>query len=168
VYYPVWPEGEFTMEFEWEPLMFAISDGTESVTALLTPVTYGAVPEEATYAVDGIYTYTSGETRSARLYFRDGLLRQVFGFTGDGTTGAPREIYPQQGDRFTLLERWMDLDSQGKVVERASEEGGTLTFSDQMFSWQELDAAPGGYIVGFVAEDLDGNKYEVYTTVTVE
>jgi hypothetical protein len=168
VFYPVWPEGEFTLEFEWEPLMFAISDGTDTVTALLTPVTYGATPEEATYIVDGIYTYASGDALSARLYFRDGLLRQVFGFTGEGTTGAPREIYPETGDTFTILEQWLDLDSQGKVVKRATEEGGTLTFGDQMFTWKELDAAQGEYIVGFIAQDLDGDSYEVYERVTVE
>ncbi len=168
VYYPVWPEPEFTLEFEWEPLMFAISDGTDSVTAALTPQDYGATPEEATYRVDGIYTYTSGESRYARLYFRDGWLRQVFGFTGENGTGSPREIYPQREDRFTVLEKWLDLDAQGKVVQKARQQGGTLTFGDSMFSWQELDAAPGQYIVGFIVEDLDGNNYEVYATLEVE
>ena len=58
--------------------------------------------------------------------------------------------------------------SNGKVVEIATQEGGTLTFGDQMFTWEELDAAPGGYIVGFIVEDLDGNTYEVYEQVIVE
>jgi len=168
VYYPVWPEGEFTMEFEWEPLMFAISDGETSVTASLTPIAYGATFEDAVYAVDGIYTYTSGESRYARLLFRDGWLRQVYGFTGQDGTGAPREIYPEQGDTFTVLERWMDLDSQGKVVKRASQEGGTLTFGSQMFSWEEQDAAPGEYLIGFIVQDLDGNSYQAYKTLTVK
>ena len=167
VYYPVWPEPEFTLEFEWEPLMFAISDGTDSVTASLTPEDYGATPEEATYSVDGIYTYASGESRYARLYFRDGWLRQVFGFTGQGGTGAPREIYPQRGDTFTVLEKWLDLDAQGKVVQKATQEGGTLTFGNRMFSWEELDAAPGQYIVGFIVQDLDGNSYQEYATLKV-
>ncbi|MGB9299180.1 MAG: clostripain-related cysteine peptidase, partial [Anaerolineae bacterium] len=168
VYYPVWPEPEFTLEFEWEPLMFAISDGTNSVTAALMPEDYGATPEEATYRVDGIYTYTSGESRYARLYFRDGWLRQVFGFTGENGTGSPREIYPQRGDTFTVLEKWLDLDAQGKVVQKASQQGGTLTFGNQMFSWKELDAAPGQYILGFIVQDLDGNSYEQYATVEVQ
>ena len=38
VYYPDWGEGEFTMEFEWEPLMFAVSDGVDSVVAALAPL----------------------------------------------------------------------------------------------------------------------------------
>ncbi len=170
VYYPDWGEaGEFTMEFEWEPLMFAINDGVDSMLALFTPQTYGASREEAVYTVNGIYTYSvGGESRYARLYFSDGVLRQVFGFTGEGGTGAPREIIPQPGDTFTILEKWMDLDQRGKVLQAATQEGGTLTFGDQMFTWEELDAAPGEYIVGFIVEDLDGNNYEVYEQVSVQ
>ena len=149
--------------------MFAIDDGVDSVVAALSPQDYGAAPEEATYTVDGIYTYADGgESRYARLYFRDGILRQAFGFTGEGGTGAPREIIPQSGDTFTVLEKWLDLDQQGRVVQSASQEGGTLTFGDQMFTWEELDAARGTYIVGFVVEDLDGNAYETYEQVLVE
>ncbi len=167
VYYPVWPSGAFTLEFEWEPLVFYISDGENSVPALLTPSSYGATAEEAEYTVDGTYTYASGESRYARLYFRNGVLRQVYGFTSESSTGSPHEIYPQTGDRFTVLDRWLDLDSQGRVVRQATQEGGTLTFGTQMFTWEELDAAAGDYVVGFIAQDLDGSKQQVYTQVTV-
>ncbi len=135
--------------------------------ALLAPATYGAAPEDAVYTADGMYTLASGEARPARLYFRDGVLRQVFGFTGSDAAAAPREITPQSGDRFTVLERWYDLDTQGRVIGQAAEEAGTLIFRDQMFTWQEPDAAPGNYVVGFIAEDLDGNKQQVYAQVTV-
>ena len=127
------------------------------------------MPEQAVCTVDGRYTYANGgESRYARLYFRDGSLRQVFGFTGEGGTGAPREIIPQPGDQFTVLETWLDLDSQGRVAQMATQEGGTLTFSDQMFRWLDLDAAPGTYLVGFVVEDLDGNAYETYERIVVQ
>jgi hypothetical protein len=119
--------------------------------------------------VEGIFTYADGgESRYARLYFSDGLLRQVFGFTGEGGTGAPREIIPQSGDRFTVLDKWLDLDQNGRVAQVARQEGGMLTFGDQMFTWEELDAAPGEYIVGFIVEDLDGNAHQVYERVSVE
>ena len=62
----------------------------------------------------------------------------------------------------------MDLDAQGRVVQVAKQEGGTLTFGDQMFTWETLDAAPGQYIVGFVVEDLDGNTYETFSQMRVE
>ncbi|MHB0877722.1 MAG: clostripain-related cysteine peptidase [Anaerolineae bacterium] len=169
VYYPVWPEGGFTLEFEWEPVVFAIDDGTQRVPALFQPQTYGASFEDATYAVDGTYTYgDDGESRPARLLFRNGALQQVFGFTGDGTAGAPREIVPQPGDTFTVLEQWLDVAADGGAATRATEAGSTLTFSDQPFTWVDLDAAAGLYVVGFIVEDLDGKEYPVYTQVTVE
>jgi hypothetical protein len=168
VYYPDWGEGEFTLTFEWEPVVFAIDDGQDSAVALFSPQDYGASPEQATYTVEALYTFADGgETLNARLYFRDKQLRQVFGFTGDGETGAPREIIPQTGDTITILERWMDLDQSGNVVRNAVQEGQTLTFGDQMFTWEDLDAAAGEYIVGFIVEDLDGNAYPVFTQVTV-
>ncbi|HMQ56614.1 MAG TPA: hypothetical protein PKD98_31330, partial [Anaerolineae bacterium] len=169
VYYPVWSQqDEFTMEFEWEPVVFAIDDGANRVVARFEPQSYGATFEEAIYTVDGLYTFADGgETRYARLYFNDGRLRQIFGFTGEDFTGAPREITPQTGDTFTVLERWLDLDQQGNVAQVSQQTGDTLTFGEQPFTWQELDAAPGRYLVGFIVEDLDGNTTEVFEEVTV-
>ena len=107
-YYPVWDDdGRFTLKFEWEPLMFSITDGETSTLALLRPERYGASPEEAVYTVDGIYTYADGDSRQARLYFSNGVLQHVYGFTGDGSTGTPREILPNRGDTFTIQESWL-------------------------------------------------------------
>lgn len=169
VYYPLWPQtGEFTLEFEWEPLMFAISDGSTTALALLNPESYGATPEEAIYSVEGTYSFVDGsEPRSALLYFSNGALRSVFAFTGEGA-GAPREVTPQPGDTFTVLQKWLDLDSTGKVEQVATQAGDTLTFGDDPFTWVELDAAVGQYIVGFIVTDLDGNQYPVYAQVTVQ
>lgn len=170
VYYPVWGDGEeFTLEFEWEPLMFSISNGQEKTVALLHPRSYGANPEQAVYTVDGIYNFADGsEYRYARLYFSDGSLRQVFGFTGEEFTGSPREIIPQPGDQFTILERWLDLDSSGQVTQVVNQEGNSLTFADQTFTWEEMWAAQGQYIVGYMIEDLDGNLYQSYGQIRVD
>ncbi len=170
VYYPVWGDGEdFTLEFEWEPLMFAVSNGRDKPLALLHPRSYGASPEQAVYTVDGIYTFSDGgERRYARLYFSNGSLRQVFGFTGEDFSGAPREIIPQSGDQFTILERWMDLDASGKVSQVVDLPGGNLTFTNQTFTWEELWAAPGEYVVGFMVEDLDGNLYQAFSQILVK
>lgn len=169
VFYPDWGEGDFTLEFEWEPLMFAISDGENDVIAGLMPETYGRSPEEAIYSVNGIYTYADGEERSARMTFQNGVMMQVFGFTGDDNTGAPREILPQPGDRFTVQQQWLDLDAQGNVTGAATQLGDTLTFGEQRFTWKEMDAAAGQYVVGFSVQDLDGNAAATaFTQVTVE
>jgi hypothetical protein len=175
VYYPDWGDkGRFTLKFKWEPLMFSITDGETSTLTLLKPERYGAAPEEAVYTADGIYTYADGgESRAARLYFSNGVLQHVYGFTGDGSTGAgptgaPREIVPNRGDTFTVLETWLDQNGGGKPVTSAMQEGKTLTFGDQTFKWKELDAAVGDYVVGFIVTDLDGNSYERHVNVTVE
>jgi hypothetical protein len=169
IYYPDWGQGEFTLNFSWEPVVFAINDGTKSVTSLFKPENYGRSYEEATYTVDGIYTYAdSGEQRQARLYFVNGVLRQVFGFTGEGETGAPREITPSTGDTFTVLESWLDLNNSGQVINNTSQPGDTLMFGGQMFTWKTLDAAAGNYVIGFVVEDLDGNQQQSLTRITVK
>jgi hypothetical protein len=119
--------------------------------------------------VDGLYTFADGSgSRNAKLYFTNGVLKQVYGFTGQEEVGAPREILPETGDRFTVLEKWIDVGPGGAVVGQATQEGGTITFSDAEVYWVEQWAAAGQYIVGFIVEDLDGNAYAAYTAMTVE
>jgi hypothetical protein len=169
VYYPQWSEKrDFTLAFEWDPVVFAVSDGEASLPALFAPESYGLSSAEAVYSVEGAYTFAeTGEERRARLYFRDGALQAVYGITGAEETGAPREITPQPGDRFTLYDKWLDLAPDGSVKEIQYLPGETLTFGYAPFTWQELYAAQGDYLVGFIIEDLDGNQYPVYTQVTV-
>jgi hypothetical protein len=167
VYYPVW-SNDFTLSFNWDPTVFAINDGQDTTTALFTPQNYGANSDEATYAVEGIYTFAdSGETVNARLLFQNGNLVQVFGVTGADDTGAPREITPQAGDTFTLLDKWFEGSSSGGMTATYLE-GKTITFGAEPIKWEQLYAAAGDYMVGFIIEDLDGNQYPVYTNVTVQ
>lgn len=167
VYYPEWSE-DFTLAFNWEPIVFAVSDGSESFPTLFSPEGYGFTFEEAIYSVEGLYTFAgSGDSLNARLYFQNGALLAVYGFTGADEAGAPREITPGPGDRFTLFEKWLDLGSDGNVRETVYQPGQTLTFGSTPFTWEQLYAAPGEYIVGFIIEDLDGNQYPAYTQVTV-
>jgi hypothetical protein len=169
VYYPVWPEsGKFTLAFDWEPIVFAIDDGKQSVVARFAPETYGASSADAVYTVEGIYTFADGSgSRPARLYFRDNLLRQVFGFYGDNAASAPHEITPKAGDTFTVLEKWLDLDQSGNVTQTVLQKGKTLTFGAQPFKWKELNAAAGNYVVGFLVEDLDGNSQSAFAQIVV-
>ena len=168
VFYPVW-SSSFTMKLSWDPTVFTISDGKKSVLALFQPEQYGLDKTQAIYTVDGTYTYVvDKQTRPARLYFRNGLLEAVYGFTDQQDAGAPREIIPQAGDTFTIQESWLDLDSSGKVTQSASQQGDTLTFGSQTFKWEEKYAAAGSYVVGFIVEDMDGNRQQVYNTVTVK
>jgi hypothetical protein len=168
VVYPVWPEGSVSVDYVWEPYIYAISDGTHSVRALLSPDTYDA--ESPTYSADGIYTFAgSGEQRAATLYFRDGELTKVFGFTGADVSGggSPREITPRPGDQFTVLEQGYNL-SETAESEDFSRPGGTLTFGAEPFFVEDIPAPAGSYILGFIAEDVDGQTQAQYEGLFVE
>jgi len=176
LFYPDWGEGPFTLEFEWEPIVFAINDGQDQVVALLQPQAYGASPEDAVYAVDGLYTYTTGEQRLARALFRNEQLHQIIVFrdTEAGTStpsdlaGAPWEVTPTAGDQFTVYEQWYDLDDNGQLGDVGYEFGGTLTFGEAQWTYEVLDGPAGDWVIGFIVEDLDGNRVETYADVTVE
>jgi hypothetical protein len=166
VYYPAW-SNSFTMSFDWDPVVFAINDGQQTKTALFNPVSYGSTAEEATYMVEGVYTFaSSSDSVNALLYFQNGQLVQVMGIRGADDTGAPREITPQAGDMFTTLDKWLEQTSSGQA-QASYQAGTTFTFGDAPFTWEQLYAAAGDYVVGFIIEDLDGNQYPVYTSITV-
>ena len=169
VYYPVWPEsGKFTVKFEWEPIVFAINDGKRSVVARFAPETYGASSAQAIYTVEGLYTFADGSgSRSARLYFRDLLLRQVVVFTA---TTRPARRARSRPNLAIPLPSWKSGStwiSAGTSSRRRMQKGETLTFGDQPFTWKELDAAAGEYVVGFIVEDLDGNPQTVFERIVV-
>ncbi len=171
VYYPKWGDNEpFTLKFDWDPYVFTISDEVNSYLALFTPQQYGATAADATYSVEGIYTFADGGARQhAYVNFHDGEMVSICGITGEGDTGAPREITPAYGDTFTLLEKWLTLDANGNVTETELIEGeSVLQFTNQPFTWQEAYAAEGNYIIGFIVTDLDGNSQQVLTQVYVQ
>ncbi len=163
--YPVWsPEG-VTIDFDWEPIIYAINDGATSVRALLEPDTYGDVP---TYATEGTYVFADGsEPMYAKLFFREGELVQVFGYTGQDDTGAPHEITPQAGDQFVVWEQGINL-AKDATEDEFSRDGGVLTFGDDTFWVETIPAPSGSYIVGFIAEDLDGEVYSAFEALFVE
>jgi hypothetical protein len=168
LYYPMWSDNQsFRLKYTWTPSVFAISDGQQDVVALLQPERYGASAQEAVYTADGIYTdAASGEQRYARMYFSNGQMTRVFGYTGMQPTGAMSEIIPQTGDQITLVQTWLESDGSGGY-KQVTENGKTLTFGSQMFTWKELYAASGTYVVGFVVSDLNGNEKQTLGTVHI-
>ena len=168
VTYPNWgDEREFPLEFEWDPELYVINDGENSEFALLEADTYGVTAEDTVYRTAGIYEPADGEQRRYATLFFDGngYLTDVYAYTNLRGTGPSRRILPEQGDTFSILEQWMDLNEED--VQFYNIEGGKLTFGTQPFTWEAVPAPPGEYQVGFIAEDFDGNSYEQYAPVVV-
>lgn len=169
VYYPQWPTKNFVLNYEWNVGAFSISDGTTSTLALFSPEDYGASADDATYFVEGTYTFAdSGEEKYAHLRFKDGKLIQVLGYTGSEDAGAPAEISSQPGDTFTVLQKWLELDEQGNITKTVSEPGDTLTFGSDPFTWKEVFVPAGDYVVGFLVSDYDGNQKASYANLVVK
>ncbi len=171
VNYPDWQSEQVDIEFEWEPILYGIDDGSGSlVFALLDPQDYGKADEAVTYTVEGVYTFASGKTRDARLFFKEGELIKVLGFDGSKSIGAPSVITPKKGDSFTIWNLKIALysDDPDKEIEYYYEEGETLDFIGKPWTVVSYQAPTGDYVVGIEAQDMDGNYYENYANITVD
>ena len=172
VYMPDWEDnnGELPIDIEtdFDPMVFAVDDGSAVTPALFMPEEYGQ--EAATYTLEGIYQFADGSPeRYAKLFFRDAELQKVMGYLSDtgAGAGAPRQITPQKGDKFVILNQGYDL-KEDSSEDMYSERGAVLTFGDQNFTWQDVPAEPGFYVVGIIAEDFDGNQYAEFEVVEVK
>lgn len=171
VYYPNWQGNDIEIEFEWEPILYSIDDGRGSVAAvLLDPQDYGTTRGYPTYTVEGRYTSANGKSREARLFFKKGELIKVLSLGNSRSASTPRVITPRAGDTFTIYNLIIDVhsDDENTPVEYRYEEGDTLTFGDTKWSISEFTAPTGDYVVGIQADDMDGNRYENYTVITVD
>ncbi len=172
VTYPVWSD-DSSIEFavEWSPTIYMVSDGVTEEFAAVVPDTYGITAEDTYYTLWGTYTFAGDqEGREAFLVFdANGAFVEayVFSESNEEDTGkAPDVIYPEDGDSFTIEEEWLefDKDPEGEFVYY---DGGTITFGEQGFELVPYEGMAGDYVVGIIAEDLDGNSYEDFVEVTV-
>jgi clostripain len=169
VFYPDWgADRPVAFDYDWTPVRYGISDGKTTEFALFEPWDYGAPDESSTYVVHGSYSFAGGGSRPADLFFKDNELVKVLGFSPQGAASAPHVITPQPGDTFSIENQRILLHSDSNTpVEYITEPGASLTFGDQPFTMEELTAPAGDYVLGVQAEDMDGNLYEAYSSVTV-
>ncbi len=167
---PDWGEGEIPIEMDWEPIAYVVDDGSRKQMVLLEPNTFGAGTEDTLYTVDGIYQFVNGEAdRYATLYFDgDGSLVRVMGFSSTNPVGPQHEITPGKGDKFSILHQYIPMTDTSGETETVYKEAGLLTFGDTPWTWEEHEAAKGQYLIGIIAEDMDGNSYAEYAAVTAE
>jgi hypothetical protein len=174
VYYPDWgEEGVVTVEYDWDPTLYYMSDGNEANDqfAFFQPTVYGAESSEDIYTVRGTYTFLeSGTQIDAEIDFNgDGDMQGVWGYSesADGSgAGTWHEIIPQPGDTFTITDEYLEFDGNpdGEFVDYF---GGTMTFGDTPFTMVPYYVYPGSYTLGIGVEDLDGNLIWEFAEVTV-
>ena len=171
VFYPDWGDANvLPLEYEWTPTLWYMSDGNEAndQRALFSPEVYGQDESGDVYTVRGLYTFTEDGTQieAVMSFGGDGVMQDVFGFNGEGGSGAPAQITPQAGDTFTIYDEWLEFDKNpdGEFTDYL---GGTMTFGDTPFQFVPYNAYPGNYILGIIVEDLNGNTYPGFVEVVV-
>lgn len=168
VVYPVWGEQSFTLDFEWTPNIFYISNGSEEIFAVLEAETYAANNEDMTYLTAGWFIDSElGEERRGFIRFSgNGQMNSVWVYTNADGTGTPSEIIPTPGDTFTVVDYWLEYTSNpdGELIEYA---GDTITFGETPLTWTGYPPIGGTYIVGLAAEDFDGNLYFEFVPIKV-
>lgn len=167
---PDWGTGDIPIEMDWEPVSYVVDDGTHKQMVLLQPDTFGAGTEDTLYTVDGIYKFADGEAdRYAVITFNgDGSMLRVMGFNSTESTGPQHEITPAKGDKFSILSQWIPMSENGEETTTTYKESGVLTFGSTPWTWEEHAAAKGEYLLGIIAEDMDGNAYAEYVHVTAK
>lgn len=169
MYYPDWGGDTVDIEFDWDASIYAVEDDEYLYPALLFPQDFGSDSASASYTLSGIYeSAKDGVRRRANLIFSDGEMVRAVAYTSESPVGAMSELRPKRGDTFTILTDWIDSASEiSQTVSKYKLEGETLTFGENNLLWSPIDAPAGNYLVGFIAEDIDGNWYTSYTQIEV-
>jgi hypothetical protein len=167
--YPDWgSENKIKIDMDWEPFVYNLLAGKSEFPALLEPETYGAELEDTVYTVDGYYqTAENDQERYARLFFDgNGTFQRMQVFTEKDDQGPVREVRPQKGDKFTILEQWFDMTTNNEDV--IQKEGATITFGGKPITWDSVEAPKGEYVIGLIVEDLEGNTVEEFSALSVK
>ena len=171
IYYPDWGDDPtLAFDFDWEPTLYFMSDGNPANDqfAFFEPAVYGVSDLDDVYEARGIFQYAGSSRRidAVMQFGGDGKMKNIYGFIGQDGKGAPREIIPQPGDTFTIIEEWLDFDQNpdGEFVDYL---GGVMTFGSQPFEMVPYYAYSGNYILGVIAADLNGDRVAEFIEVTV-
>jgi hypothetical protein len=170
LYYPDWGAGPITIDFEWDPTLYYMSDGIEGNDqfAYFEPTFYGVDIESDVYSVRGVYTFVDSGTEMYAVMDFDGNgnFLAVYGFENEDGTGTSHQITPQYGDTFTIYEEWLEFENnpEGEFVDYL---GGTMTFGDTPFFWKPYYVYTGYYILGIAVSDINGNYYYQFAELTI-
>lgn len=152
-----WEDGLNQLNFSWDGETPYVSDGQTEIYALL-------VPRDDVAVADGQFSRAaSNNWINATLVF-DLLTRKVMTVYGvsDVEGAPPFEIDPATGDKFRLS--WSILEPDGSS---RAEPGDVLVFGDEPFFFDYKPAPDGSYQMGFVVEDIVGNKAYQWTDLEV-
>jgi hypothetical protein len=169
---PDYGSSPIQVEYEWDPSLFVLTDGTTEAFALFGPDEYIDSNGVSTYSVYGQYTAVNGGVPTdAKLTFDpDGKLLHIYALPdpdGNGITTAV-EVTPQIGDTFVDYVKSYYFDENNNATFDYSLSTDIFTWSDQGFWFEARYPVDGQYAIGFYAVDFDNNTTESYEFISYQ
>lgn len=167
---PDYGPSPITVQYEWSPSLYAMTDGSHDAFVLLEPYEYLSSDGRTIYQVYGQYTSVLNNTPvDASLFFdSEGDFLYAYAFPDADGNGAstPVEIAPQIGDKFTDYVQFITFDENDNATYENSLSEDVFTWGEEGFSFFVSYPADGDYAVGIIAYDFDNNSVSNFEFIT--
>jgi hypothetical protein len=151
-----------------EPFLRLLTDGQVWTFGFLEPQAPQSPTTGIIYTQEVLYRPVRGRRKGrAQISFdATGEAKSVLVSSDLAGGAAPRPVNPRRGDRFTPLLRCYRPVEAGLVTHKAFVQGSAIKWHGRL-QWQAAPLIPGTYLVGLVAEDLDGQLHRRYAELVV-
>jgi hypothetical protein len=167
---PDYGDSPVQVQYEWDPSLYTMTDGSHDAFVLLEPYEYLSADGKTVYTLYGQYTdVLSGIPVEASLFFdADGNFLYAYAYpdTDGNGSSTPVEITPQTGDTFTDYVQFITFDSEDNAEYSYELSEDVFTWGEAGFSFYASYLADGEYAVGIIAYDFDDNFVSNFEFIT--
>ncbi len=161
---PVWDESVDVMVV-LRPLLRLVTDGAHYAFCFAFPEGYSSPG----YRQGGLYTLAddSQPMRALLGFSGDGSLKRAIAYAGQDRGAGAKVLTPKQDDRFTPFAQVFTPSTAERGWDIETAVTDTLTLGSYPLRVVTERALPGEYLVGILAQDLDGGLFRDYVSTTV-
>jgi hypothetical protein len=161
---PVWGDS-VDIKVRLRPLLRLLTDGAHHAFCFAFPEGYSSPG----YRQGGLYTL-AGETEPLRAllgFSGDGSLNRAIAYAEQDRRAGAKVLTPKQDDRFAPFAQVFARAATQGEWEITSAIGDTLTLGSWPLRVITEKPLPGDYLVGILAQDLDGGLFRQYIPVSL-
>jgi hypothetical protein len=161
---PVWDES-VDVRVIMRPLLRLVTDGAHFAFCFAFPEGYSSPG----YRQGGLYTL-AGEPQPLRAllgFGGDGSLKRAIAYSEQDTRTGATVLTPKQDDRFAPFAQVFAPSIARSGWDITPAVADTLTLGSYPLRVVTEKALPGEYLVGVMAQDLDGGLFREYVPVTL-
>jgi len=165
---PNWSDA-ISLSIPLRPSLTLLTDGVDSAFAFCIPIGYRV----SGCHLDGQYTTAEDSQFRARITFdSDGSVKQILAREAKQQRmkrfATPHPITPKPGDTFAPFVQVLTEEDGASLRESETALSTPLTFGEAPFRLEKESLLPGEYLVGILAQDLDGGLKRKYVPFTIQ